>query len=105
MSVTVANFSVGQLVYHKMFDYRGVVIDVDPCFEGDDDWYEEIANSRPPKDKPWYHVLVHNAVHRTYVAECNLVPDNRGAPIDHPEVEAFFVALADGYYRLRVESN
>ena len=105
MSVAHAKFSVGQVVYHKLFDYRGVIIDVDPCFQGDDEWYDEVANSQPPKDKPWYHVLVHNAVHRTYVAERNLQPDKIDAPIDHPEIEEFFTELADGFYRLRISSN
>ncbi len=61
MTTIRAKFYVGQLVYHKRFDYRGVVVDVDPQFQGDDEWYEVMACSRPPKDKPWYHVLVHNA--------------------------------------------
>jgi len=64
-----AKFSIGQCVHHKLFAYRGVIIDVDPVFLGSDDWYEDIAKSRPPKDEPWYHVLVHDAQNETYVAE------------------------------------
>ena len=72
-----AKFAVGDLVYHRLFDYRGVVVDVDPTFESTEEWYEAVAKSRPPKDKPWYHVLVHEAMHSTYVAERNLEPDER----------------------------
>ena len=65
-------YSVGQLIHHLLFDYRGVIVDVDPEFEGSEEWYQQMARSRPPKDKPWYHVLVSNAEHMTYVAERNL---------------------------------
>ena len=41
-----AHFSVGDLVHHKLFDYRGVVVDVDPRFMLTDEWYENIAKSR-----------------------------------------------------------
>ena len=51
----VARFYVGQIVHHLRFDYRGVVFDVDPTFQGTDDWYEAVARSRPPKDR---HPLV-----------------------------------------------
>ena len=75
-----AKFSIGQCVHHRLFDYRGVVVDVDPEFQGTDDWYETVARSQPPKDKPWYHVLVHNADNETYVAERNLTVDNISVP-------------------------
>ncbi len=94
-------FSVGQLVHHKRFDYRGVIIDVDPVFEGSEEWYNVMALSRPPKDKPWYHVLVHNATHRTYVAERNLEPDPSGEQINHPELGQFFDHFEDGFYTKR----
>ena len=53
-----ADFHIGQLVLHAKFGYRGVVFDVDPVFQLSDEWYEQVARSRPPKDRPWYHVLV-----------------------------------------------
>ena len=89
MSGQEARFRVGQPIHHRLFDYRGVVIDVDPSFQGSEEWYQAMARSRPPKDKPWYHVLVHDAGHRTYVAERNLEPDLSGAPIEHPELANF----------------
>ena len=98
MTTTRASFRVGQLVHHKLFDYRGVVVDVDPVFEGDDAWYEMMVRSRPPKDKPWYHVLVHDAEHMTYVAERNLEPYESGEPIHHPVLDEFFADFRDGGY-------
>ena len=59
----------GQIVRHRRYGYRGVVVDVDATFCGSDEWYEQVARSRPPKDAPWYHVLVDGAQHMTYVAE------------------------------------
>ena len=93
-----AKFSVGQLIHHKQFDYRGVIVDVDPTFEGTEEWYDNVARSRPPKDKPWYHVLVHGADHQTYVAERNLETDDTGKPIDHPYVDLYFDEMRDGVY-------
>ena len=100
-----ARFRVGQLIQHKLFDYRGVVFDVDATFQGSAEWYETMARSRPPKDRPWYHVLVHEAEHSTYVAEQNLEPDSLGAPIQHPALAQFFVALRDGCYVPRETIN
>jgi heat shock protein HspQ len=71
-----AKFFVGQIVHHQKFNYRGVVFDVDATFQGtDDERYESVAQSRPPKHLPWYHVLVAGAEHTTYVAERHLEPD------------------------------
>lgn len=93
-----ALFYPGQVVHHRLFDYRGVVTDVDPVFLGSDEWYETMAQSRPPKDKPWYHVLVHGRTHQTYVAEQNLEPDESGEPIRHPGVKEHFREFEDGRY-------
>jgi len=105
MQTAKAKFSVGQLVQHDLFDYRGVIIDVDPQFQGADDWYEQVAHTRPPKDQPWYHVLVDNAVHSTYVAERNLQPDETRIPITHPGIARFFDDFQDGAYRLNRQIN
>ena len=93
-----AKFSIGQCIQHRLFDYRGVVVDVDPEFLGSDDWYEQVAKSRPPRDEPWYHVLVHDSDHSTYVAEQNLESDEVLEPINHPMVEQFFSRVHDGTY-------
>lgn len=93
-----ARFGIGELIHHRRFDYRGVVVDVDPSFQGSDEWYEEVASSRPPKDAPWYHVLPDDALHTTYVAERNLEADESGAPVRHPLLDHFFEAFRNGRY-------
>jgi heat shock protein HspQ len=98
MTSTAARFHIGQLVHHKLFDYRGVVVDADPVFSGSDAWYDQVARSRPPKDEPWYRVLVHGSDHETYVAERNLENDATGEPVQHPLVGEFFGKLHDGRY-------
>jgi heat shock protein HspQ len=100
-----AKFHIGQLIHHRLFDYRGVILDVDPVFLGSDEWYEQMARSRPPKDKPWYRILVHEAEHETYVAERNLEPDLSGAPIRHPLLDQFFSQLDGDSYRPRSRHN
>ena len=93
-----AQFSIGDLVHHKLFDYRGVVADVDPHLMLSEEWYEAVALSRPPKDRPWYRVLVHNSVGETYVAERNLEADTNGVPVSHPLVKTCFSGFSDGHY-------
>ena len=94
-----ARFAIGELVEHNRFGYRGVVFDFDPFFSGSDEWYEQVARSRPPKDRPWYHVLPDGAEHTTYVAERHLEPDSSGRPIVHPLVDALFTGFEEGRYR------
>ncbi len=84
-----AKYIPGQIVRHRRFAYRGVIIDVDATFQGTDDWYDEVAQSRPPKDRPWYHVLVDEQDAVTYVAERHLSADSDDSPIDHPMLEDF----------------
>lgn len=93
-----AHFSVGQIVHHVRFGYRGVVFDVDASFGLDEAWYEQVARSRPPKDEPWYHVLVDGADHTTYVAERHLEPDPDPLPITHPLLDRYFLGFHEGRY-------
>ena len=103
--ITRTRFAVGELIHHRLFDYRGVIVDVDRNFQGSEEWYETVARSRPPKDKPWYHVLVHGSDHTTYVAERNLEPDSGTDPVEHPLLDHFFAAFENGRYRRRERSN
>jgi len=103
--ITSTRFSVGDLVHHRLFNYRGVIVDVDPEFQSTDEWYESVAKSRPPKDKPWYHVLVDEASHLTYVAERNLERDQSVSPIRHPMLEHFFSRFEGGRYVSENRSN
>jgi heat shock protein HspQ len=104
MNITQVKFSVGELVNHRLFGYRGVIVDVDQDFQATEEWYEVVAKSRPPKNKPWYHVLVHESNHSTYVAEQNLETDDGLEPITHPMVEHFFSRFDHGRYR-RIDSD
>ena len=103
MSVSQARFAIGDVIHHTKFGYRGVIVDVDPVFQGSETWYRVMAKSRPPKDKPWYHVLVHDATHRTYVAERHLESDPSGGQVNHPELGAFFDTFERGRYHTRTE--
>ena len=100
-----AKFAIGRTVRHLRFDYRGVIYDVDPVFMGSDEWYEQVARSRPPKDKPWYKVLVHQSTQETYVAERHLQDDDSGESIVHPVVEYLFDRFENGVYTLRVRAT
>ena len=88
--------SVGQLVHHKRFDGRGVIFDVDEIFKGTEEWYQQMAISKPPKDEPWYHVLVDEALHTTYVAERNPEIDPSRTPINHPMIGEVFTGFKAG---------
>lgn len=105
MTDSKAKFAIGQVIHHRLFDYRGVIVDVDPIFHGTEQWYEQMAKSRPPKNRPWYHVLVHNATHQTYVAEQNLELDLSQDPIDHPFVTAVFTEFRHGAYVVKHRPN
>jgi heat shock protein HspQ len=93
-------WNIGQLVRHRLFDYRGVVYDVDPEFMLSDEWYEQVARSRPPKDEPWYRVLVDGSGQETYVAQRNLEADEELMPISHPLADQYFSGFKDGCYLL-----
>ena len=94
-----AEFKSGQINTHKLFNYRGVILKVDQIFKLTDEWYEIMAKSKPPKDKPWYHVLVHEKNHTTYVAERNLYLDKLAKKIIHPVLPFYFTEIKDGVYQ------
>ena len=100
-----AQFAIGEIIHHRLFDYRGVIYDVDPVFCGTDEWYEQVAKTRPPKDQPWYRVLVDGSDHETYVAQRNLESDPSGMPINHPLTPVFFTEFRDGVYIPKQRAN
>jgi heat shock protein HspQ len=100
-----ARFNVGQTVHHRLFDYRGVVFDIDAVFSSDEEWYEQVAKSRPPKDEPWYHILPSGHEHTTYVAECNLELDNSRGAIEHPLLKSLFGEVTEQGYIARETRN
>lgn len=98
-----ALYSIGQVVRHKFFPFRGVIYDVDPVFANTDEWWEAIpAEIRPAKEQPFYHLLAENeeTTYEAYVSQQNLLPDDSGEPVDHPTVPEIFSGLTEGRYRL-----
>src|SRR3954464_13022200 len=101
-----ASFAIGDVVRHRLFDFRGVIFDVDRVFANREEWYESIPEDvRPPKDQPFYHLLAENAEssYVAYVSQQNLIPDESDEPIDHPAIPTMFEGREDGRYRLRVQ--
>lgn len=96
-----ARFSIGEIIHHTKFNYRGVIFEVDAEFSLSDEWYEQVAKSRPPKDAPWYHVLVDKAEHSTYVAEQHLTSASDVSEIQHPAVAEVFEYYTKGCYYAR----
>ena len=104
--VAHASFAIGDVVRHRLFDFRGVVFDVDPVFANSEEWYAAIpADIRPRKDQPFYHLLAENAdsTYVAYVSQQNLVMDDTEEPIDHPAIPGLFTGYEQGKYRLRRE--
>jgi heat shock protein HspQ len=102
--VAQANFAIGEVVKHRLFDFRGVIFDVDPVFANTEEWYEAIPEDiRPPRDQPFYHLLAENgeSSYIAYVSQQNLLPDETDEPVDHPAISGLFDAFSGGRYRLK----
>jgi len=99
-----AKYTIGQVVRHRLYPFRGVVFDIDPLFSNTEEWYQSIpAEVRPHKDQPYYHLFAENAEteYVAYVSEQNLLPDDSGEPIRHPQVAEIFDRDDEGSYRPR----
>ncbi|MDF2373718.1 MAG: heat shock protein HspQ [Rhizobiaceae bacterium] len=99
-----AKFQIGQMVKHRVFPFRGVIFDVDPIFSNTDEWYDAIPEDvRPHKEQPFYHLFAENddTDYIAYVSEQNLVPDESGMPVQHPQISEIFEGPSEGLYRLR----
>ena len=97
-------FAIGDVVRHRMFDFRGVIFDIDPVFANSEEWYESIPESiRPDRDQPFYHLFAENEdeSYVAYVSQQNLVRDAANGPVDHPEVACLFDAFSKGRYRMQ----
>lgn len=104
MTMRQAKFQIGQVVRHRFFPFRGVIFDVDPVFDNTEEWWQAIPEDiRPPKDQPFYHLLAENedSTYVAYVSEQNLLPDETGQPVGHPQVDEIFSELRDGRYVMR----
>ena len=103
-----AKFSIGQVVHHRKHPFRGVIFDIDPTFSNTDEWWESIPEDhRPSKDQPYYHLLAENdqSYYVAYVSEQNLLADETGEPVDHPEVAEMFGELSNGQYNISAQMN
>ena len=103
-SMPEARFALGDVVRHRIFDFRGVVFDVDAEFANSDEWYEAIPESlRPRKDQPFYHLLAENSetAYVAYVSQQNLLLDDSSEPVEHPAIAAMFERVEGGHYQLR----
>ena len=95
---TDAQFQAGEIIRHRRYGYRGVIVAVDSRCQADAEWY--LSNrTQPDQNQPWYHVLVDGAATATYAAQCNLESDPGCEPVDHPLVEQFFDGYSGGRYR------
>lgn len=102
----LAKFAIGQIVRHRLFDFRGVIFDVDPIFNNTEEWYNSIPEeTRPRKDQPFYHLLAENdeTEYVAYVSEQNLLADSGHDPVRHPQVRDYFEGFDPraGRYRPR----
>ena len=104
MNSRLAKFAIGQVVRHRIFPFRGVVFDVDPVFANTEEWWQSIPEDiRPTKDQPFYHLLAENEDNSyvAYVSEQNLLPDDSGEPVGHPQTSVIFESFEHGLYKLR----
>jgi len=103
----VAKYAIGQVVRHRVFPFRGVIFDVDPVFANTEEWWQAIPEEvRPSKDQPFYHLYAENdeTEYVAYVSEQNLLPDDTGRPLRHPQIDEAFVRAEDGGFVARRRS-
>jgi heat shock protein HspQ len=99
-------FNIGDIVKHRIYPFRGVIVDVDPEFSNTEEWYQSIpAEIRPSREQPYYHLMAENTetFYTAYVSQQNLVGDGENGPLDHPDLEEIFSGMVHGKYHLRNE--
>ncbi len=105
---TEAKYQIGQVVRHRLFDFHGVVFDVDPVFANTDEWYEAIPEEvRPAKNQPYYHLFAENdrTHYVAYVSEQNLKADESNRRVMHPDIPNMFEMTDTGYVLKSVQRN
>ncbi|SDE56413.1 heat shock protein HspQ [Paracoccus isoporae] len=108
METRTAKFMIGQVVRHRQHPFRGVIYDIDPEFSNTEEWYQSIPEDcRPDRDQPFYHLYAETEAtyYVAYVSEQNLLPDQSGEPVEHPELTGIFGEFQDGYYPLQTALN
>lgn len=104
MTIRTAKFQIGDIVRHRIHPFRGVIFDVDPVFSNTEEWWLSIPKEmRPAKDQPYYHLFAENAetTYIAYVSEQNLLPDETGKPVSHPQINMVFSGVENGRYVIR----
>ena len=99
-------FNIGDIVKHRIYPFRGVIIDVDPEFSNTEEWYQSIpAEVRPSRKQPYYHLMAENTetFYTAYVSQQNLVKDGENGPLEHPDIQEMFSGIDKGKYQLRNE--
>jgi len=99
-------FNIGDIVKHRIYPFRGVIIDVDPEFSNTEEWYQSIpAEIRPSRQQPYYHLMAENTetFYTAYVSQQNLVKDGENGPLEHPDLDEMFSGIDKGKYQLRNE--
>ena len=99
-------FNIGDIVKHRVYPFRGVIVDVDPEFSNTEEWYQSIpAEIRPSRKQPYYHLMAENTetFYTAYVSQQNLVDDGENGPLEHPDLEEIFSGMNHGKYHLRNE--
>ncbi len=102
-NVTSTQFAIGQVVRHRIYPFRGVIVDVDPQFNNTEEWWLAIPEEvRPRKDQPFYHLLAENetTAYEAYVSEQNLLLDESGEPVNHPQLAEVFGEFLGQRYAL-----
>jgi heat shock protein HspQ len=101
---TRARFAIGDVVRHRLYDFRGVIFDIDPVFANSEEWYQSIPeDARPAREQPYYHLLAENgdSSYVAYVSQQNLLADGAAGPVDHPSLQQLFDEFNGERYPLR----
>ena len=100
-------FCIGDIVRHRHYPFRGVIVDVDPEFDNTEEWYAAIPEDiRPEREQPFYYLLAENSetYYSAYVSQQNLLSDTENGPVDHPDIDDVFDGFEEGRYQLRAEA-
>jgi heat shock protein HspQ len=85
-------YQKGQVVKHRLYEYRGLIVEIDSTCQAEDAWYQS-NQTKPDRNQAWYHILVDGNQQVTYVAESNIDLDQSGNPIVHPLLNLFFYGV------------
>ena len=99
-------FNIGDIVKHRIYPFRGVIVDVDAEFSNTEEWYQSIpAEIRPSRKQPYYHLMAENTetFYTAYVSQQNLVDDGKNGPLEHPDLDEIFNGMDKGKYLLKNE--